>query len=156
MGLRLSAMASVARSLVERADTCGEFPGPDDVLEPAIDLLNESLSSAQRLADARRAAFARSRLADAYLQSRQFAKAHDETSRTACDSLPCKEPFEARCASLTEVVGTTCVIERQRTAPEPPKQRYHLRYHLRYQTLLFACPKARNDKGLPKKAFVFN
>jgi tetratricopeptide (TPR) repeat protein len=74
MAARLSAMATVSRSLTGQAHA-ESLPSPDDVLEPAIDLLDESLTAVRRLHDTKRIAFVQSRLADAFLQSRQFNRA---------------------------------------------------------------------------------
>jgi hypothetical protein len=83
LALRLLATATVARAVAGRADAPSTLPSADDVLEPAIELLSQSLTAARRAGDAAAAAFAQSRLADAYLQSNQFAKARAEFTDVA-------------------------------------------------------------------------
>jgi tetratricopeptide (TPR) repeat protein len=77
MGIRLLAMATLARALAGQPGVGDDLPSPDDVLEPSIELLSQSLEAARTLEATGRIAFVQSRLADAYLQSRQFAKARD-------------------------------------------------------------------------------
>ena len=48
--------------------------------------------------------------------------------------------------------GVWSALRRWRSLPELSS----MRYHMRYQKSLQACAKRENDKGLPKKAFVFN
>jgi tetratricopeptide (TPR) repeat protein len=83
LGVRLLATATVARSVAGKADVANTIPSGDDVLEPAIELLSESLTAARRAGDPGVAAFAQSRLADAYYQSNQFAKARAEFADVA-------------------------------------------------------------------------
>ena len=60
---------------------------------------------------------------------------------TTCAIFPLRPPVSQ--SEHLPTRATTCVNERQRPSPKPPKQRYHLRY----QTLLLACPWDRNDIG---------
>ena len=108
MGTRLLSLSKVSRINAEKGQDTGMMPNEADALEPAINLFSHSLDMALSIQDKKHEKLARNLLAACYVQSRQFEKALEHSTRLFD---MCSMPEDARlCFDASQKAGD-CYLE---------------------------------------------